>query len=260
MRIITEAKITLLSYPTFYAHPDYELPEHVFSAENLIAHAGKGCYDSYGRDGRSVAEHIAGLNAAKHYSVLEHANFSVFIEGISRGCSHEIVRHRHFSYSQRSTRYTNEGDAAIVLDPYYASIYNEMEEVSKAIKYDVDNVTYGRAERDLVRHFIISCETSIHEYEQQVNTLMALNPNKLEGRDLRKWARGKARQLLPHALETRMTMTGNIRCWNEFFYKRISDDAEAEIREMAIKTYSLLKPWAPTAFIRSTDLPYTGEM
>lgn len=251
MRIITEAKIHLLSYPTFYEHPDYNLPpNHPYSAENLIAHAGKGCYDSYGTDGRSVAQHIAALNAAKHYSVLEHANFSVFIEGISRGCSHEIVRHRHFSYSQRSTRYTDEGDATIVLDPYYAAIYNQMEATKGPMSYAelIAKTTYSQEERDLVRHFIISCETSIHEYVQQVNTLMTLNPNKLEGRDLRKWARGKARQLLPHALETRMTMTGNIRAWNEFFMKRIHVAAEAEIREMAIKIYELLRPWAPNSF------------
>ena len=251
MRVITEAKIHLLSYPTFYEHPDYNLPpNHPYSAENLIAHAGKGCYDSYGVDGRSVPEHIHGLNDSKHYSVLEHANFSVFIEGISRGCSHEIVRHRHFSYSQRSTRYTNEGDAAIVLDPYYASIYKQMEETKGAMSYDElqARTTYSQAQRDLVRHFIMSCETSIHEYNQQVNTLMSLGNADLKGTPLRKWARGKARQLLPHALETRMTMTGNVRTWNEFFFKRIHKAAEAEIREMAIKIYETLRSWAPSVF------------
>ncbi len=247
MKIITEAKVTLLSVPGFYPHPDYKLPEHLYAAESLIAHGGKGCYDSYGADGRSVAEHIQGLNKQKHYSVLEHANFSVFLEGISRGCSHEIVRHRHFSFSQRSTRYTEEGDAAIVLEPYYAMLYNS---------YTNDPYSIGEAEQFILTNFLECCENAIDTYSDQARILIELNPKKLEGPKLRKWARGKARQLLPHALETRMTMTGNIRTWNEFFIKRISDGAEDEIRELAIKIYTVLRPWAPSAFIRHGNIPY----
>jgi thymidylate synthase ThyX len=84
---------------------------------------GKVCYDSYGVDGNPVGEARANLVDSGHHSVLEHVHVGVFIEGISRGCSHEIVRHRMFNYSQRSTRYTAEDDAAIVLDPYYAELY-----------------------------------------------------------------------------------------------------------------------------------------
>lgn len=242
MKIITEPTVTVLSAPTFFPHPKYELPEHAHAAESLIAHAGKGCYDSYGKDGRSVAEHIDSLIASGHGSVLEHANVSLFIEGISRGCSHEIVRHRHFSYSQRSTRYTAEDDAAIVLDPYYTKLYDKLQEVTGL----PDELSMD--ESALIRSFLQSCADSIGAYRQQVMWLMEQNPEHMKGTALRKWARGKARQLLPHALETRMTMTGNLRAWRDFIEKRASPFAEAEIQRLAHMIFHTLYKVAPTVF------------
>lgn len=238
MKILTEPKVHLLSVPFFLSHQTYILPKgDETDAEQIVATAGKVCYDSFGLDGRSVSDHIRSLVDSHHYSVLEHSNFGVFIEGISRGCSHELVRHRHFSFSQRSTRYTAEDDAAIVLDPYYASL---------CVKEDTEGLTLD--EGALLHKFLIDCENALKNYRQQVEWLTEQNPEHLKGRDLRKWARGKARQLLPHALETRLVVTGNIRSWREFFEKRCSSHAEAEIRRLAYMIRELLTPLAPNAF------------
>lgn len=239
MKVITAPKVHVLSQPMFAPHPVYELPNHPVPSENIIATAGKVCYDSYGLDGNPVSSHIRTLVGSGHHSVVEHVHVGLFLEGISRGCSHEIVRHRMFNYSQRSTRYTAEDDAAIVLDPYFAELWakNERQELFA-----------GSIEDDLLSDFLESCDASFDAYRKMVELLDTENPNGLKGRDLRKWCRGKARQLLPHALETRMVMTGNLRAWRHFLLMRTSRHAEAEIRRLAHEVFNSLLLIAPTVF------------
>lgn len=255
MKVILKPSVMLISQPAFYAHPTYELPVDGTCAERIIATAGKVCYDSYGKDGNPVEKHVHNLVTSGHHSVLEHVHLGIFIAGISRGCSHEIVRHRMFNYSQRSTRYTAEDDAAIVLDPYYADIYQR--------RYGGDEPHSGQQglaettahERLLLTTFIDACEAALHEY---ISTVTALQ-NQTEDariqqgiptnpRDFRKWCRGKARQLLPHALETRMVMTGNLRAWRHFLLMRTSRHAEPEIRRLAHYVWGVVEPIAPSAF------------
>jgi thymidylate synthase ThyX len=91
-------------------------------------------------------------------------------------------------------------------------------------------------------------EQSFVAYERDVAWLMKKNPLKLEGFDLRKWARGKARNVLPHALETRITYTGNVRAWRWFIESRSDKHAEPEIRRLANLICLVLKKEAPTYF------------
>jgi thymidylate synthase (FAD) len=240
MKIITEPTVTVLAAPVFQDHPMYLLPDGGTSSERLIAHAGKGCYDSYGHDGRAINQHIGGLVSSGHGSVLEHSNVSLFIEGISRGCSHEVVRHRAgFAFSQRSTRYTNETEASIVLDPFYSDLYSKLGDADEAITMD---------EAALIHGFIRQCENAFTAYRLQVDWLMDLAPQQMPGVQRRKWCRGKARQLLPHALETRMTMTGNLRAWRWFLVQRSGEGAEAEIRRLAAVVMEKIYPIAPMVF------------
>ena len=78
-----------------------ELP----SATRLMEMAGKSCYWSFGR-GRTGQEYIDNILEQGHGSVLEHHYYTLGLKGISRSCSHELVRHRHLSYSQLSQRYS----------------------------------------------------------------------------------------------------------------------------------------------------------
>lgn len=247
MKIITEPEIHILSLPNYIPHEKYVVPAYQRDEEAIIAHAGKGCYDSYGKDGRSIRDHINSLISSYHGSVLEHVNVGFWIEGISRGCSHEIVRHRHFAYSQRSTRYTKEDDAAIVLDPFYTNLYYRM---NNSPMYS--NHTVTDEEKVLVEKFITSAENSIEAYKDQVARLLGgmvpVHIKELGAVAARKWARGKARQLLPHALETRMTMTGNLRAWRHFIEERTSEAAEPEIRRLADYIADALSFIAPHVF------------
>jgi thymidylate synthase (FAD) len=70
-----------------------------------IAQIASICYDSDPKDPMKLVKH---LYAGGHHSVFEHIYFTFKIEGISRACSHQLVRHRHCSFTQRSQRYCSE--------------------------------------------------------------------------------------------------------------------------------------------------------
>lgn len=70
-----------------------------------IAQIASICYDSQPGNPMALVKH---LYANGHHSVFEHIYFTFKIEGISRACSHQLVRHRHCSFTQRSQRYCSE--------------------------------------------------------------------------------------------------------------------------------------------------------
>lgn len=70
-----------------------------------IAQIASICYDSDPKDPMKLVNH---LYKGGHHSVFEHIYFTFKIEGISRACSHQLVRHRHCSFTQRSQRYCDE--------------------------------------------------------------------------------------------------------------------------------------------------------
>jgi thymidylate synthase ThyX len=157
-----------------------------------------------------------------------------------------LNRHRHFAISQRSTRYTKEEDAAIVLEPYYAELFHKGNLIKLEDGWDTStNGNIDRIECRLICNHLNTCEELFTEYKREVESLIQLNPNKLEGFDLRKWARGKARNILLHGLETRGTWTGNHRAWRWFIELRSAENAEPEIRRLAHFAYCAVKPIAP---------------
>ena len=79
-----------------------------------IAQIASICYDSDPKDSMKLVQH---LYKGGHHSVFEHIYFTFKIEGISRACSHQLVRHRHCSFTQRSQRYCSE-DGFEVIKPH----------------------------------------------------------------------------------------------------------------------------------------------
>lgn len=248
MQIITQPKVTLVAKQVFLGHPEYEIPDDGNDAIKIGAFAAKGCYDSFGKNGRANIKNQEAILEHQHGSVLEHVTFTVFIEGITRALSLESNRHRQFAVSQRSTRYTAEEDAAIVLEPYFAQLYEKY--ASYITNPALDEVIEGfnLDELNLLGSHLASMEMSFDAYQRDVAWLMKLNPLNLTGFDLRKWARGKARNVLPHALETRITYTGNVRAWRWFIESRSDKHAEPEIRRLADHVLTLLVKEAPTYF------------
>jgi thymidylate synthase (FAD) len=254
MKIITEPKVTLIAKQVFIEHPEYKIPDDGNDAVKIGAFAAKGCYDSFSATGRPNESNQKAILEHQHGSVLEHITFTFFIEGITRSLSLESNRHRQLAVSQRSTRYAAEEDSAIVLDPYYADIVKKHKlTMNDDGMYEIP-VNYeelsnsAQDEIDLLTSHTDHAWMAIDQYQREVELLMKLNPNKLEGFDLRKWARGKARNILPHSLETRITYTGNVRAWRWFIESRSDAHAEPEIRRLAHELYLALRHEAPVYF------------
>ena len=249
MKIVTEPTVTIIAKQVFLGHPDYPIPDDGNDATKIGAFAAKGCYDSFGAEGRANEENQLAILEHQHGSVLEHINFTLFIEGITRGLSLESNRHRPLAVSQRSTRYTAEEDASIVLEPYFAKLWNKYKPFIALEKDDITEIgDFNIDELNFIVSHISSLEESFHAYQKDVMWLMKMNPLSLSGFDLRKWARGKARNVLPHALETRITYTGNIRAWRWFIEARSDRHAEPEIRRLADVILNVLRKEADIYF------------
>ena len=99
-----------------------------------IAEIASICYDSDPKNPVKLVEH---LYKNGHHSVFEHIYFTFKIEGISRACSHQLVRHRHCSFTQRSQRYCSEDGFGVVEPETIAKVdekhgyFNFMDEVEK---------------------------------------------------------------------------------------------------------------------------------
>ena len=79
-----------------------------------IAQIASICYDSDPKNAMGLVKHLYNNG---HHSVMEHIYFTFKIEGISRACSHQLVRHRHCSFTQRSQRYCSEDGFEFVTPP-----------------------------------------------------------------------------------------------------------------------------------------------
>jgi len=121
-----------------------------------IAKIASICYDSDPNDPLKLVKH---LYKNGHHSVFEHIYFTFKIEGISRACSHQLVRHRQASYTQRSQRYCNEDQFDYVTP---ASVYDYsvvMEDIAQAYKELIDVGVPKEDARFLLPN---ACETELY--------------------------------------------------------------------------------------------------
>lgn len=228
MNIIYNPKVTVISRPVF-VEPDHlqvEWDGEASDAEQLIEYAGRICYMSQKNPAkRTTAEYIENIKKQGHGSVLEHSNFSLLLEGISRSCSHEFVRHRAgFAYSQLSQRYVDESDTAFVLPP--------------AMIGDTFAQTVWEESMDADLHRYIELSNYLFEKSSAIE-------NKVHRR---KAAREAARSVLPNATETKIIATANARAWRTMLELRCGAGADAEIRRLALEILKTLHNEAPSLF------------
>ncbi len=176
--------------------------------EETIALAGRLCYSRVGvpqlREKLSpeMRERLLKLLLeGGHHSPLEHVNFTFVVEGISRACSHQLVRHRLASYSQQSQRYVSAKDFGYIIPP----------EIAK--------------DDELRAKFIENMERFAQSYEFYVERLRA------KGRT-REQAQEDARFILPNAAETKIMMTMNARELIHVSNVRLCERAQWEIRRL----------------------------
>src|SRR5918996_6371762 len=152
MEILRVPRVTLLARPQFFepAHLPVQWKGEASDGERIAEFAGRLCYMSqHNPAGRTTAEYLTNILKQGHGSVFEHSTYVVLIEGISRSCSHELVRHRAgWGYSQLSQRYVDESHAAFVMPPAIMGDANleaewekEMTDAQAAYARAVDSLT-----------------------------------------------------------------------------------------------------------------------
>jgi len=164
-----------------------------------IAQIASICYDSNPQNPMGLVTH---LYKNGHHSVFEHIYFTFKIEGISRACSHQLVRHRHCSFTQRSQRYCTEIGREVVVPPAVNEEYSFPDYM--------DSILYA--------------ESKYHE-------LIDMGVLKED-----------ARYLLPNASTTDLYLSCNLRELIHIANERLCIKAQWEIRELVKQMVALIDP------------------
>jgi thymidylate synthase (FAD) len=238
---IVPLKVQAIAWTHFEPPADVPWETDTGGGEALAEFAGRACYQSWKKPNPSTATNAGYLKhilEVGHLSVLEHGSVSFYLSGVSRSLTHELIRHRHFSYSQLSQRYVPERDAAMV----------EPEVIAE--------------DPELHAKFVAASDAAVQAYTELLEGLEKKFADVEHATLRRKQARQAARAMLPNATETRIVVTGNYRAWRHFVAMRASEHADVEIRELAIACLRELQRIAPNAFadFEITTLPDATEV
>ena len=200
-----------------------------YDAAALAEFAGRACYASWHKPNPATAtnegylEHIIDVG---HFSVVEHGSVTFYIDGVSRSLTHELIRHRHHSYSQLSQRYVvaKPGDRPVTPPLFYAN-------------------------PDAAVILSTLWNAAVQSYDALVRLAeSALMREGVDPATARKEAREAARSVLPNMTPTAIVVTGNHRAWREFVQKRAILAADAEIRIAACTIFGILNEMYPALY------------
>jgi thymidylate synthase (FAD) len=220
-------KVQLIAKTEFFPPEDVPWSTDAEGGEALAEFAGRACYQSWKKPNPATATNVGYLRhilEVGHLSVLEHGSVTFYITGISRSLTHELIRHRHFSYSQLSQRYVPEKQAAMVEPDVIAS------------------------DPELHAKFLAAADASVAAYNELLAGLEERFADVPNATLRRKQARQAARAVLPNATETRIVVTGNYRAWRHFIAMRATEHADVEIRALAVECLRQLHKAAANAF------------
>ncbi|GAC1567097.1 MAG: FAD-dependent thymidylate synthase [Vulcanimicrobiaceae bacterium] len=196
------------------------LLSHSPEPERAVATAARNCYSP--RDVETIDEGwtpgeiekmVGRVRDAGHLSTFEHTMFTFGVSGVSRALTHQLVRHRHMSYEQKSQRYIKLAGRFEFVTPPSVRARPEID-----AKYD-------------------ALMTQIADYYE------AATAAGVPAED--------ARFVLPNAAETQIVITANARALLDFFSLRTCNNAQWEIRELAFAMLRLVKRVAPLLFVRA---------
>ncbi len=196
-----------------------ELLTHTPDPEQVVAAAARLCYSNASIDELlekskvDRQEFLEKVLSLGHHSVLEHVSFSFGIEGISRACSHQLVRHRLASYSQQSQRYVSHKKRFSAVTPATIAAKPEL------------NQRYQQLLEEIHQFYAEMLDAGIPAED--------------------------ARFLLPNAATTKIVVTMNGRELRHFFALRCCRRAQWEIQEMAKRMLKLITPVAPILFAKA---------
>jgi thymidylate synthase (FAD) len=193
-----------------------KLLEHTPDPERTIAAAGRLCYAPVGADelfdemsDAEIKKLLTFLIKAGHMSAIEHAVFTFAIDGISRACSHQLVRHRVASYNQQSQRYVTYDSLNFITPPTIAG------------------------KPDATAAFDKGNKAALALYKELLDAGVPAED---------------ARYVLPNAAETKIVVTMNARELLHFFTLRCCNRAQWEIRDLGKAMLDIVSEKAPTIF------------
>lgn len=184
-----------------------------------IAAAARTCYQSQDKASpENDAKLVKNIIERGHEAMVEFGDLTVRFDNVSRGFTHEMVRHRLCSFAQESTRYVDEKDFECVVPPH-------------------------RDEND---------HDSIHldEEDMHVSTNFFLGLIEQAYRSLRKkgWKPEDARQILPTAITAQIVVKASLREWRHIFHMRCDYFAHWEIRAVMLELLKWCKANIPIVF------------
>jgi thymidylate synthase (FAD) len=201
------------------------LLQHTPDPDRAVAIAGRLCYApvsaaelQHEMSDEDVAKLVRVLVRSGHHSALEHASFTLAVDGVSRACTHQLVRHRVASYNQQSQRYVNFGGGDSFVVPPTIAANAEAQQV-----------------------FLEAMDEARAAYDRLVELGLA------EGRG-KESVQEDARFVLPNAAETKIVVTMNARELRHFLQVRCCNRAQWEIRDLAWRMRAMLKGVAPNLF------------
>ena len=185
-------------------------PEQVVAAAARLCYSDSSIEQLLGQDTEQASKLLKKILGLGHFSVLEHVSFTFGIEGVSRACSHQLVRHRLASFSQQSQRY-------VAHDQPFARI--------------MPNSFHDQPE--LLRRVDAHMQQTHELYRDLLDAGVPAED---------------ARFVLPNAAATKLVMTMNARELRHFFELRCCRRAQWEIRDMANEMLKLVRKAAPLLF------------
>ncbi|MGE3487428.1 MAG: FAD-dependent thymidylate synthase [Nitrospira sp.] len=206
----------------------------VEDADHLAELTGRDCYQSHDRPNPLTAkteDYIQrNLVGKQHFSVLEHGTVTIRFTNVSRSFTHELVRHRHFSFSQLSQRYVTPEDQQYVVPPEIRDWPNDGQ---RARLMQLLDEAWDKA-----------LETYA-EIEEILSSAKNLSSKRI---------RQASRSVMPNMTDTIINVTGNHRAWREFLEKRLGvspsgePHADLEMFEVAMAVLGELKKIAPATY------------
>ncbi|MHC2547211.1 FAD-dependent thymidylate synthase [Corynebacterium hesseae] len=229
MAKVSELDVQLIAATAFHTPRgvDWKADEGASESEALVEFAGRACYESFDKPNPRTASNQAYLHhilEVGHDALLEHATATLYIRGLSRSATHELVRHRHFSFSQLSQRFVHSDEAEVVLPKFIA----EDEQLTRLTLQAADEARF------VYEELLDALESKL---EEEPNALLR-----------KKQARQAARAVLPNLTESRIVVTGNYRAWRHFIGARATEQADTEMRQLAVTCLKLLREQSPVLF------------
>lgn len=223
---------------------------HTPEPEKAVACAAKLCYANSGIDElynglttEKAANFVQMLASYGHESPIEHVSFTFGVDGISRACSHQLVRHRLASYSQQSQRYVDMDNFSYITPP-------EIKADSACLDL------YNQAMEQCLKSYQTLTKSLSDSYVSDF--LKSGMGEKKALSEAQKKAQEDARFVLPNACETKIIVTMNARTLVHFFNVRCCNRAQWEIKAVADEMLRLVVSVAPTLFSAAGPACYKG--